>query len=190
MFGYIWVGMIIFSLIVGLFSGNGEAVALAAAEGAQSGVTMTLELLGIIAFWNGIMKIAEEGGIINILSRVIKPVYKCFFKGIPIDGKAGKNILMNITANILGLGNAATPFGIKAMQELGKTAGGIATNEMIMFLVFNTASIQLIPTTVISMRAASGSGAPSEIIIPVWIVSVTALTVGIITAKLFGYGGK
>ncbi|MBR2472197.1 MAG: spore maturation protein [Clostridia bacterium] len=190
MFGYIWVGMIIFSLIVGLFSGNAETVALAAAEGAQSGVTMTLELLGIIAFWNGIMKIAEEGGIINILSKVIKPIYKCFFKTIPIDEKAGKNILMNITANILGLGNAATPFGIKAMQEIGKTAGGIATNEMIMFLVFNTASIQLIPTTVISMRAASGSGAPSEIIIPVWIVSVTALTVGIITAKLFSHGGK
>lgn len=190
MFGYIWVGMIIFSLITGLFSGNAESVALAAAEGAQNGVTMTFELLGIIAFWNGIMKIAEEGGMINLISKRISPIYKWFFSSIPIDSKAGKNILMNITANILGLGNAATPFGIKAMELIGKTAGGIATNEMIIFLVFNTASIQLIPTTIISMRSAAGSVYPSEIIVPIWIVSIIALIVGIITAKIFSYGGK
>ena len=108
-----------------------------------------------------------------------------FFRRIPEKSVAGKNILMNITANILGLGNAATPFGLKAMEEMGKNADGRATDEMITFLVLNTASIQLIPTTVIALRGDAGSSAPSDIMIPVWIVSVFALVVGLLATVLF-----
>ena len=108
-----------------------------------------------------------------------------FFKKIPEESVAGKNILMNIAANILGLGNAATPFGLKAMEEMGKNSGSRATDEMIIFLVLNTASIQLLPTTIISLRGEAGSAAPSEILVPVWIVSIFALVMGLVGTVIF-----
>lgn len=185
MFNYIWCSMIVFSVILSFFTGTGEAVAAAAAEGAQSAVMMSLELIGIVAFWNGIMNIASESGVIDKLAAFIRPVYRLIFKKIPETSVAGKNILMNITANIMGLGNAATPFGLKAMRELGKTANGIATDEMILFLVLNTASIQILPTTIISMRSSAGSASPSEITVPVWIVSILALLVGLLAVRVF-----
>lgn len=188
MFHYIWAGMILFSIIVSFFTGRGEAVAAAATAGAQGAVMLSLELIGIVALWNGLMNIANASGLIGKLSRVLRPVYRLCFPHISPESKAGQNILLNVTANVLGLGNAATPFGLKAMQELGRDAKGTATNEMVLFLVLNTASIQLIPTTVISMRAAAGSAAPSDIILPVWIVSVVALSAGLLAARLFQRG--
>ena len=188
MFHYIWAGMILFSIIVSFFTGRGEAVAAAATAGAQGAVMLSLELIGFVALWNGLMNIANASGLIGKLSRVLRPVYRLCFPHISPESKAGQNILLNVTANVLGLGNAATPFGLKAMQELGRDAKGTATNEMVLFLVLNTASIQLIPTTVISMRAAAGSAAPSDIILPVWIVSVVALSAGLLAARLFQRG--
>lgn len=185
MFNYIWCGMIMMSVITSFFTGNINQVANAAMEGAASAVTMSLELLGIMAFWNGIMNIAGASGIIDKLAVVIKPVYRLCFKNIPPDSAAGRNILLNITANVMGLGNAATPFGLKAMEEMGKTANGTATDEMVRFLVLNTASIQLLPTTMISMRAMAGSANPAEILVPVWIVSVCALAMGLFAASVF-----
>ena len=188
MFHFIWAGMILFSIIVSFFTGRGEAVAAAATAGAQGAVMLSLELIGIVALWNGLMNIANASGLIGKLSKVLRPVYRLCFPHISPESKAGQNILLNVTANVLGLGNAATPFGLKAMQELGRDAKGTATNEMVLFLVLNTASIQLIPTTVISMRAAAGSAAPSDIIVPVWIVSVVALSAGLLAARLFQRG--
>lgn len=188
MFHYIWAGMILFSIIVSFFTGRGEAVAAAATAGAQGAVMLSLELIGIVALWNGLMNIANASGLIGKLSKLLRPVYRLCFPHISPESKAGQNILLNVTANVLGLGNAATPFGLKAMQELGRDAKGTATNEMVLFLVLNTASIQLIPTTVISMRAAAGSAAPSDIIVPVWIVSVVALSAGLLAARLFQRG--
>lgn len=188
MFHYIWAGMILFSIIVSFFTGRVEAVAAAATAGAQGAVMLSLELIGIVALWNGLMNIANASGLIGKLSRVLRQVYRLCFPHISPESKAGQNILLNVTANVLGLGNAATPFGLKAMQELGRDAKGTATNEMVLFLVLNTASIQLIPTTVISMRAAAGSAAPSDIILPVWIVSVVALSAGLLAARLFQRG--
>ena len=185
MFNYIWAGMILFSIILSIFNGKADAVALAASEGAAKAVTVCLEIAGIMMLWSGLMNIASESGLIEKFSKIIQPVYRLFFKKISEKSVAGKNILMNITANILGLGNAATPFGLKAMEELGKEADGRATDEMIVFLVLNTASIQLLPTTLIAMRAEAGSAAASEIIVPVWIVSAMALAVGVLGTVIF-----
>ncbi len=185
MFNYIWAGMIAFSIILSFFTGRVEEVALAASEGAANAVNTCLEIAGIMMLWNGLMNIASESGLIDIFSKVLRPFYRLFFKKIPENSVAGKNILLNIAANVLGLGNAATPFGLKAMEELGKDAGGRATNEMITFMILNTASIQLLPTTLISLRGEAGSKVPSEIIFPVWIVSVFALIMGLLGTYVF-----
>lgn len=185
MFNYIWAGMIVFSIILSFFTGRLDEVALAASEGAAKAVTTCLEIAGIMMLWNGLMNIASESGLINIFSKAIRPFYRLFFKKIPETTIAGKNILMNIAANVLGLGNAATPFGLKAMEEMGKNAGGRATNEMITFLVLNTASIQLLPTTIIALRGKAGATAPSDILFPVWIVTVFALVMGLLGTVIF-----
>ncbi len=183
MFNYIWAGMILFAIILSFFNGTAAKVSAAAANGSAEAVKMCVELIGVMAFWNGIMNIAKKGGIVDKTAKFLKPIFKKVFKKVSPDSDTGKNMLMNITANILGLGNAATPFGLSAMKDLGKAANGTATDDMIMFLIFNTASIQLIPTTVISLRTAASSASPSEIIVPVWIVSAVALTAGIIAAR-------
>ena len=177
--------MIAFSIILSFFTGRVDEVALAASSGAAGAVTTCLEIAGIMMLWSGLMNIASESGLIEKFSKLLRPIYRRFFKRIPENSVAGKNILMNIAANILGLGNAATPFGLKAMEEMGKSAGGRATNEMIVFLVLNTASIQLLPTTIIALRGEAGSSAPSEILVPVWIVSVFALVMGLLGTLIF-----
>lgn len=177
--------MIVFSVILSIFTGRVDEVALAASSGAAGAVSTCLEIAGIMMLWSGLMNIASESGLIEKFSKLLRPIYRRFFKKIPENSVAGKNILMNIAANILGLGNAATPFGLKAMEELGKSAGGRATNEMITFLVLNTASIQLLPTTIIALRGEAGSSAPSDILVPVWIVSVFALVMGLLGTLIF-----
>ena len=183
MFNWIWAGMILFSIILSFINGSAEAVAAAASAGAGDAVQMSLELVGITAFWSGIMNIAQKSGVVDIAATKMKPLFKLLFKNTSPESEEGGYMLLNITANILGLGNAATPFGLKAMKEMNKSGGDTATDDMVMFLVLNTASIQLIPTTVISMRAAAGSAAPSDIIMSVWIVSAAALAVGIAAAR-------
>ena len=157
----------------------------AASEGALTAVKTCIEIAGIMMLWSGLMNIASESGLVSIFSKFIRPVYRLFFKKIPEDSVAGNNILMNIAANVLGLGNAATPFGLRAMEELGKDSKGRATDEMVMFLILNTASIQLLPTTIMSIRAEAGAVSPSDILFPVWIVSVFALVMGILGTFLF-----
>ncbi len=190
MFGTIWCVMIAFSVILSFFTGRGAQVADAAMQGALEAVKMSIEMLGMIAFWNGIMNIAMQCGLVEKLAVIFRPVYRKLFKNIDENSEAGKNILLNLTANVLGLGNAATPFGLKAMREIGKTAGGTASDDAVLFIVMNTASMQLLPTTLIALRSAAKSAAPSEIIVPVWIVSVLALAIGIFFAKFMKKGGQ
>lgn len=186
MLNYIWGGMILISLVVSVFTGRVEQTAAAAVDGAASAVENCISLLGIMCFWTGIAKIGERAGTVKIFSRVLRPVTRRIFPRLKEGGAAMNAIVLNIIANILGMGNAATPLGIKAVKELNKLNrnGRAATNEMCMFVVLNTASVQLIPTTVISMRAAWGSQTPGEVIVPIWIVSFCALTVGIVVTKL------
>ncbi|MDD5766373.1 MAG: nucleoside recognition domain-containing protein [Candidatus Marinimicrobia bacterium] len=183
---YIWLGLMVISLVVGAINGRLEEVTNAAVTYAASAVDIALGLIGIMTFWLGIMKIAENGGIIKILSRAIRPIAKWLFPDIPPDHPAIGAMLMNIIANWLGLGNAATPLGLKAMDELQSLnpEKDTATNSMITFLALNTASICLIPMTVIAVRAKLGSANPFEIISTTVVASTCATIAGVTAAKL------
>ena len=187
MMNYIWSGIIILSLIVGFFTGRIGETATAAMDGAKNAVETIISLLGVMCFWMGMMNIAQKAGLLDKLSKFLEPVISRLFKGVKGE-KAKQAILMNITANIFGIGNAATPFGIKAMEEMQKENRGStsATNDMCMFVVLNTASIQLIPTTLFALRSSYGSEDPYKILPAVWIVSVAALVFGISAAKIMG----
>ncbi|MDD3766608.1 MAG: nucleoside recognition domain-containing protein [Eubacteriales bacterium] len=183
MINYIWGALMLISLVTAFFTGRLEAVTKAAMEGAGEAVSMSLSLLGVICLWTGMMKIAEEGGLINLFAKLLKPVIKFLFPGLPPNSSAADAIVMNMMANILGMANAATPLGLKAMKELDRLKkSSRASDEMCLFVVINTASLQLIPSTLIAMRG--GSQNAFEIIIPVWIASFLTLTVGIIAAKI------
>jgi len=182
---YIWGIMIVLSVICGFLTGKIGDVSNALITGADDGVKMTISLMGVMCFWSGIMNIAEKSGVTEIIAKILKPVTKILFPKLK-DEKAINAIIMNMTANMLGLSNAATPLGLKAMKELNKYSDGkTATDEMCMFIVINTASLQIIPATIIAMRQAAGSATPTDIIIPVWLCSIRVITVGVVTAKIF-----
>lgn len=184
---YIWGGMILLSLITSVFTGNVEATAAAAVSGAGDAVTLSVSLLGIMCLWTGISKIGEDGGLIRIIARGLRPILKFIFPKLDPNSKGFGAIVMNIVANLLGMGNAATPLGINAINQLDKESGhgDTATDNMCMFVVLNTASLQLIPTTLISLRQNYGSVNAGSIILPIWICELCALAVGITAAKLF-----
>lgn len=186
MLNYIWSGMIIVSVVFGIFTGRAEEVTAAAMDGAGTAISTCIGLLGIMCFWTGLAKIAENSGLTGIFAKILRPITKILFPKLKRDSAALSAIVMNMVANLLGMGNAATPLGIAAMKELDKENRhrGRASDEMCTFVVINTASIQLIPSTVIGMRQMFGSENPSEIILPVWICSVCAVVVGVVAAKL------
>lgn len=182
MLNYIWVGMLLIGFIVGILNGRIEEVTNAAFTLAGRAVELGIGLMGIMCLWSGLIKIMEKGGLIHALARLVRPVLKILFRDIRNNDKAIGAIVMNLAANFMGLGNAATPLGIKAMEELQKvnTCKGTASDAMCMFLVLNTSAIQLIPTTVIALRSDAGSAAPSEITACVWVASAVATLMGII----------
>ena len=176
--------MMLVAIVFGTANGRLADITSALMSGAEDAVKMTLSLVGIMSFWTGIMKIAEGTGVTSAISKLLRPLTKLLFPKLK-DKKALDAIVMNMTANMLGMSNAATPLGLKAMDCLKKYSDGTnATDEMCMFAVINTASIQLIPSTIIALRQSAGSLNPTEIIVAVWLTSITALTVGVTTAKL------
>ena len=182
MLNYIWVGMLLVGFVIGLLNGRIEEVTNAAFTSAGRAVELGIGLMGVMCLWSGLMKIMEKSGLIHGLARLVRPVLKILFREIKDNDKAIGAIVMNLAANFMGLGNAATPLGIKAMGELQKVnmRKGTASDAMCMFLVLNTSAIQLIPTTVIALRNDAGSAAPSEITACVWVASVAATVTGII----------
>ena len=186
MINYIWFGIIVIGIIVGLFTGQGVEISNGIIESTEGTTKFIISMIGIMCFWSGVMKIAENSGLTNKLANILKPLLKKLFKDAGKNDKAMGAIVMNLTANMFGLGNAATPFGIKAMQELDKInpEKGRATNDMVLFLVMNAACIQLLPSTVISMRAAAGSTNPAGILIPAILATAGALVTGVIICKL------
>ena len=186
MLNYIWGGMMLLSLVISVFTGRVEQTAAAAAAGAGAAVESCISLLGIMCLWTGLAKIGERAGITEFFSKALRPITKFLFPSLKPDSPALGAIIMNIVANLLGMGNAATPLGIKAVRELNRLNRNrsTASNEMCMFVVINTASIQLLPTTLISMRQSFGSSNAGAVIVPVWIVSICALVVGVTVAKL------
>jgi len=183
---YIWFIMIFFGILVGLITGQGEAISNSIVKSADSTVSLIIGLVGIMCFWCGVMKVAEKSGFTNKLAKLLKPILRLLFKEAAKDEKALGAIVMNITANMMGLGNAATPFGIKAMEEMNRLnkEKGKASNDMALFLVLNAACIQLVPSTVIAIRAATGSSNPGVIILPAIISSTIAAVFGVIFCKI------
>lgn len=186
MLNYIWIGLMLVSLVFGAITGNLKEVTDAAIEYAGTAVDISLGLIGIMAFWLGIMKIAEKGGIIRILSKAIRPLARFLFPDIPKDHPAIGSMMMNVVANWLGLGNAATPLGLKAMEELQELnpQKDTASNAQVIFLAINTASITFIPMTVIAIRTELGAANPFEIISTGIFASTVACITAITAAKL------
>lgn len=186
MLNIIWPIFIAISFIYALMSGNIEQVSNGLFDSASSAVELTLTFFGTICLWNGIMKIAKETTLMSKLTKMLKPVIKFLFPELKHNEQAKEEISMNMVANLLGLGNAATPLGLKAMETMQKDnpKKDTLTNSMAMFIVLNTASLQLIPTNVIAIRSSLGSNAPSSIILQVWIATVIAAFVGITATKI------
>lgn len=175
------------AVFYGIISGNIREVSSAALGGASKAVTLSIELLGTLCFWSGLMRAAENAGITKALCKILSPLLNLIFP--KLKGKKGvmEPISMNIAANLLGVGNAATPLGIAAMKKLRELSSDSdsATSEMVTFVVMNTASLQILPTTVAALRMEAGAERPFDILVPVWFVSSCSLFIGIVLAKLF-----
>ena len=186
MLNILWPIFIIISILYAIICGNLNQLNIAINSSTESAVNLTLTLIGTTCLWSGIMEIVSNTNIIKFLSKILSPIILWLFPNSNQNEKAFNNIVMNVITNILGLGNAATPLGIQAMEELQKDNFNkdILSDNMMMLIVLNTASLQVIPTTVIAIRTAFGSDNPTKIIFPVWFSTICAGIVGIIMTKL------
>ena len=186
MLNIIWPIFIIISYIYAIFTGKVSQINNSVFDSCESAVQLSITFLGTMCLWSGIMQIAKKTTLIDKLTNFLNPIMKILFPDIKKDDPVRKEISMNMVANMLGLGNAATPLGLKAMKTMQKEnhKKDTLTNSMAMFIIINTASIQIIPTTVIAIRSSLGSNNPTSIIIPVWIATICAAIAGIITAKI------
>ncbi len=186
--GAIWTVLITAAVVAAAANGRMAELTRAALASATEAGMYALGLAGGLALWLGLMKVAEEAGLVRALARAARPVMRRLFPDVPPEHPAMGAMLMNVSANVLGLGNAATPFGVKAMQELDtlNPRPGTATDAQALFCALNTASVQLIPATVITLRAAAGSRAPQEIIGATIVASLCGAAVAIASAKLLG----
>ena len=175
------------SIICATVTGRMDSLSNSVLSGTSEAVSLIISTIGMMCLWTGLMKIADEGGITSFLAKLFSPILKFLFPEYPINSPASKAICMNITANLLGLGNAATPFGITAMKEMQKLNNNshTANNSMVMFVVINTASLQVIPAFLAILRQKYGSETPFDILPSMWITAIISLTVGIIFAKIF-----
>lgn len=185
-----WTAMVVLSLICGLWTGQMDAVAAAAMEGASSAMELALSMAGILCLWSGVMEVMNACGISALLAGAFRPVLRRLLPRSSRDEETLAAVTANVSANLLGLGNAATPLGIRAARRMAVGCGGIASNELCLLVVLNTASIQLLPTTVASLRAAAGSDTPFDILPAVWISSVVSVAAGLGAAWLFSRLGK
>ena len=182
MLGKIFGIISLIALIGGIFLGHGSELGNAALDGAKNAVSLSLSLCGIMSLWCGIMRVFERAGLIRRLSRLLSPLLRIFFPDASRSGEGLGEISANISANLLGIGNAATPFALRAMEKLQKNNPDkrTATADMITLAVLNTASLNLIPTTIIALRRSAGSDAPYSIIIPIWICSLSCCALALL----------
>lgn len=187
MLNKIWPIFIIISFIYGIFTGNVEQMNQSIFDSTASAVQLAITFLGTICLWNGIMQIAQKTSLITRLTKILRPLIHFLFPEIKNNEKAKQEITMNMIANLLGLGNAATPLGLKAMKTMQEEnlKKDTVSNSMAMFIVLNTASLQLIPTTVIAIRASLHSSNPSKIILPVWGATIAAAIAAVCVTKIF-----
>lgn len=185
MMGFVWVGMLVLSVCAALLEGRLGVLTSAAMEGASAAVTLCLSLAGTLCLWSGVAKVMERAGLTEKLGRLMRPLFRRLFPQAGRDPVALGYLTGNVSANLLGLGNAATPMGVaavKRMQAISKSTE--ATDEMCLLIVMNTASIQLLPTTVAAVRASLGASSPFDILPAVWLTSILSVTAGITAAKL------
>ncbi len=186
MMNYIWGAMVIFSFIAAAFSGNMQALSDSVVTGGQDAVDLCIRLTGMMCLWGGIMKIAERAELTKVICKILSPLFSLLYKNVDKKSKTAEAMSMNITANLLGLGNAATPLGLEAMRRMQQENNNklAATDDMIVFVVMNSAAMRLIPTTVATLRTQFGSNSPMEIVPATWLSTLLSLSAGIITAKL------
>ncbi|BAF59822.1 MAG: spore maturation protein [Pelotomaculum sp.] len=189
MVNYVWLGMIVFGIIVAGARGDIETVTKAALDGANSAVKISIGLIAIITFWLGIMKLAEEAGLVRALAWLVRPAMRFLFPSVPKDHPAMGAMVMNLSANILGLGNAATPMGLIAMRELQKLNQGrdVASDAMCTFLALNTSCVTLIPTTIIGIRVLYGSADPTEIVGPTIMATAFSMAVAVVVDRVLRF---
>ena len=187
MLNNIWPIFIIVSITFAIITGNIDKINTSIFESTSTAVELSITMIGTMCLWSGIMEIVANTSIIDKLLKLLRPVLRKIFPRVEKDSKEYKEMCMNIIANLLGLGNAATPLGLKAMQTLQEKNKDkrTLTDTMAMFIVLNTASLQIIPTTVISIRASLNSNDPTKIIVPVWIATISAAIAGILAIKVF-----
>jgi spore maturation protein A len=186
MMNWIWLGLVVIGVIAAAFSGSMDAVTKAAFDAAKTAVELCIGLIGIMALWLGMMRVAEEAGLVQLLAKAVRPVMRKLFPDVPPDHPAMGSMLANIAANLLGLGNSATALGLKAMQDLQSLNKGsdTASNAMVIFMAINATAITLVPATVIGLRVAAGSAHPTSIIGTTLISCCTAAIVAVTSAKL------
>ena len=189
MLNYIWIFMFTIGYAVAMANGKTEFVTKELFDSVSDAVNLCIGLTGAICFWTGLMEVARKAGLLKVISKIAEPGMKLLFPQIPKGHPAMAAIVMNLSANFLGIGNAATPFGIKAMQELNtiNPNRGVISKDMIMFLILNTSMLQLIPGTIMALRANAGSQNPSFIVPEIWIVSAGTMLFGIIIVKLSSF---
>lgn len=192
MINIIWASLIIIGFFVGTINGKIDLVTTAAIDSAKEAVELSFGLIGVMGLWLGIMKIGEDSGLIKAIARILQPGMKILFPDVPADHPAMGAMIMNISANILGLGNAATPFGLKAMEELQtlNRKKDTATNAMVTFLAINTSSVTLIPSSTIAILSSAGSSNPTEVIGPTIMATTVSTVVAIVVARTLQNSSK
>ena len=191
MLNFIWTFLVISSFVYSFFAGTTEIAANALLESGKSAVEFMLTTGAVMVMWSGFMEVAKVSGLTNVISKIMSPFIRRAFKGIRKNSEEENLISTNLAANMMGLSNAATPLGMKAMRKLSEKSDGInATDNMCMLCIINCASLQIIPSTLIAMRSSSGSASPGEITVPIWIVSSLTLVFAVILAKFMERGGR
>lgn len=184
---YIFTGILAISILGALITGKGSELAASVPQGAQAGITLAVSMAGSICLWTGVGKLMEKAGFTGYLSKLLKPLLHRIFPSAKKDPSLAGNLSANICANFLGLGNAATPMGILAAEQMAqKSKNGIATNELCRLIVLNTASIQLIPATVAAVRSSLGCSSPFDILPAVWVTSICSAGLGLCAAWVMG----
>lgn len=187
---WFWSGMVVISLVFGLITGNLEAVSTAALTGAGDAVKLGISMAGVLCLWSGVMEVMNECGLSAVLSRAFRPLLRRLLPQASRDPETLAAVSANVSANLLGLGNAATPLGVRAARRMAAGREGVASDELCRLVVLNTASIQLLPATVASLRAAAGSAVPLDILPAVWLSSVLSVTAGLAAERLLSLAGR
>ena len=183
----VWVIIVLLSIIFGVINGQMDAVSAATVQGAQTGISVAIGIAGSICLWSGVGNLMDKTGLTSALSKLLRPMLNLIFPGTKTDPQLRRDLSGNICANILGLGNAATPMGIKAVQRMRRPdTPSLATDEMCRLIVLNTASIQLIPANVAAIRAGLGSASPFDILPAVWVTSLCSAALGLTAAAVLG----